>query len=140
VIRAATAPDYRLTVTGKVARPLAFRLDEVLALPARRAYLPIACVEGWSYTATWTGVPLGELLRLAGASSHASARVHSLEQHSIYAVSYVDHFQAGDDATLLATHLDGRRLSLDHGFPLRLIGPNRAGVTQTKWVTEVEVT
>jgi DMSO/TMAO reductase YedYZ molybdopterin-dependent catalytic subunit len=40
---------------------------------------------------------------------------------------------------LLATHLNGERLSLDHGYPLRLIAPNRAEVLNTKWLTKIEV-
>ena len=40
---------------------------------------------------------------------------------------------------LLATHLNGERLDLDHGYPLRLIAPNRAGVLNTKWLARVEV-
>ena len=43
-------------------------------------------------------------------------------------------------AALLATHLNGERLNLDHGYPLRLISPNRPGVLNTKWLTGVEVT
>ena len=35
---------------------------------------------------------------------------------------------------------DGEILDLDHGYPLRLIGPDRPGVNQTKWVTRVIVT
>jgi len=42
-------------------------------------------------------------------------------------------------AALLATHLNGERLTLDHGYPVRLIAPDRAGVLNTKWVTRVEV-
>jgi DMSO/TMAO reductase YedYZ molybdopterin-dependent catalytic subunit len=40
---------------------------------------------------------------------------------------------------LLATHLNGARLDIDHGYPLRLIAPNRAGVLNTKWLSRVEV-
>ena len=40
---------------------------------------------------------------------------------------------------LLATHLNGERLTLDHGYPLRLIAANRAGVFNTKWLTRIGV-
>jgi DMSO/TMAO reductase YedYZ molybdopterin-dependent catalytic subunit len=30
-------------------------------------------------------------------------------------------------------------LHLDHGFPVRLIAPNRPGVMQTKWVAALRV-
>ena len=42
-------------------------------------------------------------------------------------------------AALLATHLNGERLDLDHGYPLRLIAPNRPGVLNTKWLRRMEV-
>ena len=139
VIGAATSPDYRLRVEGRVAKPLTFTLTELRALPQHEAELPIACVEGWSYSARWTGVRLRDLLALAGAPPGAAVNVESLEQQSPYRVAFVNHHQARDGDTLLATHLDGQPLSEDHGFPLRLIGPNRPGVNQTKWVTRVVV-
>jgi DMSO/TMAO reductase YedYZ molybdopterin-dependent catalytic subunit len=39
--------------------------------------------------------------------------------------------------TLLALRLGGERLHLDHGYPVRLIGPARPGVLQTKWVSRL---
>jgi DMSO/TMAO reductase YedYZ molybdopterin-dependent catalytic subunit len=140
VIAQATSPNWTLTVDGDVPHPLHFTLDEVLALPSHEANLPISCVEGWSYTATWKGVRVRDLLTMAGARPGAVVHVQSLEQHSIYSISFVDHFQAHDRDTLLATHLAGQPLALDHGYPLRLIAPDRAGVNQTKWVTRVVVT
>lgn len=139
VIAAAKSPDWRLTVEGRVAHPLSFTLAEVMALPFHEAELPIACVEGWSYSARWRGLRLRDLLAMAGAPAGAAVHVESLERASIYRVSFVNHFQAHDVDTLLATHLDGEALALDHGYPLRLIGPDRPGVNQTKWVTRVVV-
>jgi hypothetical protein len=136
---AATSPDYRLVVAGRVAHPLSFTLEELRALPAHECRLPIACVEGWSYTARWRGVRLRDLLDRAGAPAGAAVQVESLEPNSPYRVSFVNHVQAHDRDTLLATHLDGEELSPDHGYPLRLIGPDRPGVNQTKWVTRVVV-
>ena len=139
VLDATASPGYRLRVEGRVASPLMFTLDELRALPAHSAELPIACVEGWSYSARWTGVRLRDLLHMAGAAPDSAVHVESLEEHSPYRVSFVNHFQARDADTLLATHLDGAPLSADHGYPLRLIGPGRPGVNQTKWVTRVVV-
>jgi len=139
VVDAAASPDYRLRVEGRVTRPLTLSLHDLRKLPARTAELPIACVEGWSYSARWTGVPLRDLLTMAGAPAGAEVHVESLEQNSPYRVSFLNRAQAHDADTLLATHLDGEALSPDHGYPLRLIGPGRPGVNQTKWVTRVVV-
>ena len=139
VIDAARSADYRLSVEGLVATPLNFTHADLLALPAHEATLPIACVEGWSYSARWRGVRVRDLLTMAGAEPGATVHVQSLEANSAYRVSYLDRDQARDPDTLLATHLDGQPLALDHGSPLRLIGPGRPGVNQTKWVTKIVV-
>ncbi|MFI1769566.1 molybdopterin-dependent oxidoreductase, partial [Streptomyces sp. NPDC020800] len=34
---------------------------------------------------------------------------------------------------------NGEELSPDHGYPVRLMAPNRPGVLQTKWVGRLEV-
>jgi DMSO/TMAO reductase YedYZ molybdopterin-dependent catalytic subunit len=39
----------------------------------------------------------------------------------------------------LATSLNGEELDPDHGYPARIIAPNRPGVLQTKWVERIEV-
>ncbi len=139
VVASAQADDFELVVDGKVARPLALSLAEVAALPQHEATLPIACVEGWSASRRWRGVRVADLLERAGAPSDAEVRVHSLQQRRSYRTSELDAGQARDRDTLLALEVEGEPLHLDHGYPLRLIGPNRPGVLQTKWVTRLEV-
>jgi DMSO/TMAO reductase YedYZ molybdopterin-dependent catalytic subunit len=80
-----------------------------------------------------------ELLDRAGASNDARVRVQSLQARLAYRSSDLDSDQARDRDTLLALDVDGEPLHLDHGFPVRLIGPNRPGVLQTKWVHRLEV-
>ncbi|MDQ4131619.1 MAG: molybdopterin-dependent oxidoreductase [Actinomycetota bacterium] len=139
VVDLARSPDYRLEVGGRVARPLSLDLAALFALPASEARLPIACVEGWSYSAAWRGVRVRDLLAMAGAEGDRTILLESLEPQGAYRTSTLNPGQAADRDTLLATHLDGQRLALDHGFPCRLIAPNRPGVLQTKWVTRVTV-
>lgn len=130
---------YALTVEGNVARGLRLSLADLRSMPQHSATLPIQCVEGWSYSARWTGVRVRDLLARAGSAPGAEVRIESLQQESSYRTSPLAHGQAHDVDTLLALQLDGEPLALDHGFPLRLIAPNRPGVQQTKWVTKVVV-
>ncbi|MEU4091560.1 molybdopterin-dependent oxidoreductase [Streptomyces sp. NPDC026673] len=131
------ADRYRLTVAGPRSRTLT--LDELRGLPQYEAELPIACVEGWSKTAHWTGVRVRDLLDLAGAPTDARVRVVSLQTRGGYRVSEMGHEYARDPLTLLALRLNGEELTPDHGYPVRLIAPNRPGVLQTKWVGRLEV-
>jgi len=139
VIDRARSADYRLVVVGRVANPLSLDHDQLLALPSHERNLPIACGEGWSYSAAWRGVRIRDLLAMAGAEPGRTIRLESLESSGPYRTSTLNSDQAAAHDTILATHLDGAPLGLDHGFPCRLIGPNRPGVLQTKWVTRVVV-
>jgi len=139
VSESSMSPDYRLTVTGRVSEALSFDVDQLRALPQHSAVLPIACVEGWSTTQRWTGVRVRDLLTMAGAAPDARVRVESLQQRRSYRTSDVNPWQAHDPDTLLALDVNDEPLAPDHGYPVRLIGPNRPGVMQTKWVTRVVV-
>ncbi|MFF4426302.1 molybdopterin-dependent oxidoreductase [Streptomyces sp. NPDC001549] len=133
----ASLADWRLTVDGP--RPYSLTLEELRALPQHDVTLPIACVEGWSKSAHWTGVRVRDLLERAGVGPDARARVVSLEAAGAYRVMEMGRLYAQDPLTLLALRLNGEVLSLDHGYPARIIAPNRPGVLQTKWVGRLEV-
>jgi DMSO/TMAO reductase YedYZ molybdopterin-dependent catalytic subunit len=130
---------YRLRVHGRVARSLELSIEDVRARPTRQVRLPVSCVEGWSYSARWRGVPLRDLLEEAGADPRAAVVVRSLQTRGPYSAARVDAAHARHPDTLLALQVNGAPLHLDHGYPLRLIAPNSPGVLQTKWVTEVQV-
>lgn len=141
VIEAAQSSSYRLTVTGTVTEELSFTADDLDARATHEADLPIACVEGWSASAHWRGIPVKDLLDAAGTETDGefSVEVRSLQEGGRYRTSTLNHLQALDPDTMLAVAVNGERLDLDHGFPCRLISPNRPGVLQTKWVTELVV-
>ncbi|MFW0797229.1 molybdopterin-dependent oxidoreductase [Gordonia sp. CPCC 205515] len=137
VTRTAADPGYQLTVVGRrVTRRLT--LDDLRALPRHGVDLPIACVEGWSVGAAWSGVRIRDLAALVGDSGEDGIRVISLER-GLYAISQLPAAQSTDPLTLLALELNGSELDLDHGYPCRLIAPNLPGVMQTKWVSRIEV-
>jgi hypothetical protein len=136
---AARSPNYRLLIDGNVKRPLRLSLATLDALPQHEATLPIACVDGWSASKRWRGIRVRTLLNLAGAAPNAEVTVHSLQASGAYRTADLDVTQANDRDTLLALRVGGQRLHLDHGYPARLIGPNRPGVLQTKWVSRLQV-
>lgn len=134
---AAFDPAYRLTIAGP-ARTVRLSLPELAALPQHTVVLPISCVEGWSSTGTWTGVRLRDLITLVGVDPEdAEAQVESLETRGRYRATTVPPPHSRDPFTLIALRLGGQALHPDHGYPARLIAPNRPGVLQTKWVSRI---
>ncbi len=136
VMKLATAPDWQLEVSGpKTSYTLG--LDDILALAVQEDSFPITCVEGWSVGAHWRGLRLLDVIERAGGHSGSRVQLTSLEKSGSYRISYVDGPQVAK--ALLATHLNGDRIDLDHGYPIRLIAPDRAGVQNTKWLHHVKV-
>lgn len=138
VTSTALSPSYALElVNGGTTKRLS--LDELTAMPQRSETLPIACVQGWSASARWTGVRLRDLLDLVDAPVRSTVTVESLQETGAFRASEVRGNLADDSATLIALRLNGEPLGIDHGYPCRLIAPNRPGVLQTKWVARIEV-
>ena len=130
--------SWRVQLVG-AAGTRALGWEELRSLPQTEVELPIACVEGWSVTARWTGVRVRDLVRLAGGGSGSVVTVDSAERHGAYRRTTLPAVHAAHPDTLLALTLNGHRLTPDHGFPARVIAPGRPGVLQTKWVRRLEV-
>ncbi|HET9692445.1 MAG TPA: molybdopterin-dependent oxidoreductase [Acidimicrobiales bacterium] len=132
--RSKTGAGYRLVVRA-ADRTRSLTRSDLLALPQSTQRLPIACVEGWATTQTWTGVRLVDLAALVGGEGHHTLEVDSLEVHGAYGHTTIDRAEATDPRSLLALRVNGADLSLDHGYPARLIVPALPGVHNTKWVS-----
>jgi len=107
-------------------------------MPQHTAVLPIACVEGWSSTQSWTGVRLRDLAVMAGVPAPASAHVMSLEKAGAFNQASLQTNQILNPDSLLALRVNGVDLSTDHGYPARIIVPALPGVHNTKWVRSIE--
>lgn len=131
-----TGERWRLTLTGG-AHAVVLDRAALLAMPQHTAVLPIACVEGWSTTQTWTGVRLADLARLAGVAAPESAFVSSLERSGAFGRATLQQSQVLHPDALLALRVNGSDLSPDHGFPARIVVPALPGVHNTKWVESI---
>jgi DMSO/TMAO reductase YedYZ molybdopterin-dependent catalytic subunit len=129
--------SWRLTLRGGTSE-VALDRAALTALPQHTARLPIACVEGWSTTQTWTGVRLADLARLAGVPTPRSARVVSLQPGGPFSRASLQANQIAHPDALLAVRVNGADLSWDHGYPARIIVPALPGVHNTKWVACIE--
>ncbi|MFI8850819.1 molybdopterin-dependent oxidoreductase [Streptomyces sp. NPDC053499] len=133
-----TGEGWRLTVEGAHGRRLRLTRAELLAMPQHSADLPIACVEGWSTSDQhWSGVRLRDLAELAGYEAGEGLPgvfVSSLQRSGAFRHAGLRDNQVRDPRSLLALRVGGEDLSLDHGYPARVIVPAAPGVHNTKWV------
>jgi len=134
---AVTGPGWRLQLRGGP-QPVLLDRAALAAMARHTVELPIACVEGWSTTQTWTGVRLADLAAAAGRPHPGSAVVFSLEAFGAFNHAILQTNQILDPDALLALQVNGADLSLDHGYPARIIVPALPGVHNTKWVSSIE--
>jgi DMSO/TMAO reductase YedYZ molybdopterin-dependent catalytic subunit len=130
---AMTGDGYRLALRSGE-RELRLTRADLLAMEQRTEELPIACVEGWTTTQRWTGVPLASLAAAVGAAGAGELHVESLQRGGTFRQVTLTATQFGSARSLLALKVNGADLSPDHGFPARVIVPALAGVHNTKWV------
>jgi cytochrome b561 len=126
------AADWRLRVGGLVERDLVLADDDLAPGSAERATLD--CTSGWYSVHDWQGVRVGDLLDAAGVDE----RARWVQFRSVTGYRWSLPLAEARNA-LLATDVDGERLSHGHGFPARLVAPGRRGFQWVKWVEAVEV-
>src|SRR5215471_6683301 len=130
--------DWRLDVHGMVTRPSSFSLAELRHFPSRTQITHLACEEGWSFIAEWTGVPLSHVLSAAGTLPEARYVVYfSLQPKWWHSIDMAD---ALHPQTLLVYGMNGGDLSIGHGGPLRLRVPRQLGYKSVKYIKRVTVT
>jgi len=154
---------WRLGVGGCVRRPLELTWDELDQMPQRTLLATLECagngrsflsqkVPGvqWSAGAVahaeWSGVPLRDVLELAGVDDGTvelvceGADVGSEPDHPepMHFARGLPLAKALARDTLLALRMNGEPLTPSHGFPLRLIVPGWYGVASVKWLSRLE--
>jgi DMSO/TMAO reductase YedYZ molybdopterin-dependent catalytic subunit len=111
---------------------------DLLTMEQHTVSLPIACVEGWSTgNQTWTGVRLSDLAAMAGVPEPVTMLTRSLQRGGAFSRAVMSAAQVTDPDSLLALKVNGADLSLDHGYPARVIVPDCPGVHNTKWVSSL---
>jgi DMSO/TMAO reductase YedYZ molybdopterin-dependent catalytic subunit len=137
--------DWRLVIDGEVARPFQLDYATLRKLPAVEVTKTLECISNFVgkpelapfgaeliSTAVWKGIAVRDILDLVGGPKPDAA----------WAVFFgVDEFTSAlplevvmDPATLLVYEMNGEVLPHEHGYPLRLLVPDRYGMKNVKWL------
>ncbi len=150
-------PDqHRLLIHGLVKTPLFFSLEALYRYPmvSRTCFIecggnssagwheepmqaPLGNMHGLVSCSEWTGVPLRLLLEEAGLDPKALWIIAEGADAAAMNVSIPLH-KAMDDA-LIAIYQNGEHLRPENGYPMRLLLPGWEGVTQVKWLRNLEI-
>jgi DMSO/TMAO reductase YedYZ molybdopterin-dependent catalytic subunit len=134
---------YTLPVFGLVDQPLSLTLEQIRTqYEAMHQYITLSCISNpiageLIGTQKWTGVPLKTLLAEAGLQANARyLRIYGADSFD----ETVDIDLVMQDERIMLTYAwDDAPLPVRNGFPLRIYIPDRYGMKQPKWITEIEV-
>jgi DMSO/TMAO reductase YedYZ molybdopterin-dependent catalytic subunit len=143
VLHAGSIPEIDLAtwdfrVFGEVEQPVTLTWDELQALPATDVTADIHCVTRWSrFDASFRGVHWRELAKLVRLKPSARFVVAHAEQGF---TSNVPLAALVDEHALIAYEADGEPLTPEHGWPLRLVVPQKYFWKSAKWLRAIELT
>jgi len=126
--------DFKLT--GLVEQPVTLTWKDFMALPKTSHTSDIHCVTTWSrYDNTFEGVLFRDVMKLANVSSQAKFVMVHAEEGWTTNLPLEDLLQ---DGAMFAYRHDGKDLTADHGWPLRLVVPHLYFWKSAKWVRGIE--
>jgi len=128
--------DIRVYGATQAAREHRWSWDGFMALPKTEIIADFHCVTKFSVLGiTWLGVPAADVLRAVPPSA-AATHVMVWADFGYGANLPIEVF--AEPYTLLATHRDGRELTPEQGYPVRIVVPSRYGWKNVKWVRAIE--
>src|SRR5271166_5935474 len=131
-----TEKDYRLTVNGLVKNPQTFTLADLTSMPRTKVIKDYHCVTGWVVPQChWVGVKLSDFLNVVQPTEQAKYVLLASADGSYTESLSMDQTELPD--VLLGYELNGKPLSAEQGFPLRLVIPDMYGFKYIKWVNQI---
>jgi DMSO/TMAO reductase YedYZ molybdopterin-dependent catalytic subunit len=129
---------YELIVDGLVENPMKLNYDQLLSYPQESWLMKFNCVEGWNFTAKWTGPQINSILNDAKVKPEAKIIIfHTTEVPEGYSSLDLDYIR--DNNILLALKLNDVTLSPERGFPFQVAAKSKFGYKWAKWVVRMEL-
>jgi len=130
---------YKLTVDGLVEKPLSLSYADLQAFPQISKLADLPCVEGWSFTAKWTGPTLTSIMDEAGVKPEAKILIfHTADDanpgYSSLTISYIR-----ENNIIIALKDNDVTLPPERGFPFQVVAESKFGYKWSKWITRIEV-
>ncbi|WP_084336876.1 sulfite oxidase-like oxidoreductase [Actinomadura oligospora] len=128
--------DFRVFGTTSDGGQYRWTWDEFDGFPRDSVVADFHCVTKFTIPDNrWEGVPGAAIVELAPPDP-AVTHVMVWAEYGYSANIRMTDFLA--DGTMFATHRDGERLPLDHGYPIRLVVPHLYAWKSVKWVRAIE--
>jgi DMSO/TMAO reductase YedYZ molybdopterin-dependent catalytic subunit len=130
---------YRLTVDGLVEKSLNLTYKDLLAYPQISKLMDLDCVEGWNFTAKWTGPGLSSLFENAGVKPEAAIAIFYTTDVSDKGYTSLPLNYINERNIIIALKLNDLTLPPNRGFPFQVVAESKYGYKWAKWVNRIEL-
>ena len=128
---------YHLAITGMVNKPSNYTYSDVVnTFNSTLQVATLTCVEGWSATLLWQGVPISDLLQQAGVSPNATTLIFLAADG--YSTSLPLNYVMQNNI-MIAYKMNNVTLTPQTGWPFFLVAKNQYGYKWIEWITEINV-
>lgn len=130
--------SYRLIVDGLVDKPLSLTYSDLLQFSQESRLMDLNCVEGWKFTAKWTGPRLDSIFAAARIKPEAVTVIfHTTD--SDWGFTSLELSYIRDKNIIMALKLNDITLPPDRGFPFQVVAESKYGYKWAKWVNRIEL-
>ena len=129
--------SWALVVGGMVRETIALDYEDLFGFKMVSQVSRLKCVECWSAKATWEGFRMEELIQKVEPDS-AAKYVYFQSADSYYESFALEELLR--PRVLFVLRMNGKSLTQDHGYPLRLIAPFKYGYKNIKYITRIDFT
>ena len=128
--------DVQLSIDGLVDSPQHYSYADVTALLIEERLIRLDCVEGWSATILWKGVPMNTLLDAAGVQPEANTVIfHATDGYT----TSLPLSEIQEKNQLLAYDANGIALPPEMGYPFIFAAEDKWGYKWARWVNRIEL-
>ena len=128
--------DVQLTIDGLVDAPQSYSYADVNALASEEKLVRLDCVEGWSATILWKGVPMQTLLDAAKVQPVANTVIfHATDGYT----TSLPLSEIQEKNQLLAYDANGIALPPQMGYPFIFVAEDKWGYKWARWVNRIEL-
>ncbi len=130
---------YKLTVDGLVDHPLSLSYADLQAYPQISKLMDLDCVEGWNFTAKWTGPALNAIFTDSKVKPEAKIAIFYSTDDPSGGFTSLDLSYITEKNIIMALKLNDITLPADRGFPFQVVAESKYGYKWAKWITRIEL-
>ena len=127
---------YLLRIDGLVEQTQSLTYATLQAIPHTKKLVTLHCVEGWSVTALWEGIPVSDLLQRVVPTAAANTVIFHAHDGYTTSLPLNTIFERN---LIIADRINDIPLPPERGFPFQLVAEDKWGYKWIKWITRIEL-